>query len=294
VAVACAPDGDCPEPATTIPQHPANLPSEDEAKKIASQLLQRAGIDIDNATTAVDDFVTQWSVRVDPRLDGVATEGMTTVVTIGENGVVDYANGILGRAEAADEYPLIGTGAAIDRLNKGEGFVGPQPLAAAAEDVVTANGQDSSVGSAEPGSVAPGEPVPYPGCVTTIPSTVPCAPVPDEPPPVSDTVPPPPPPQEVTITGAEQILLFAASYTGAESWLVPAYRFTTDQGTGPSVLAIDDSFLTPPDEIPVDSGSGSGSASDDPAGTVTIEPAPATELAPAPATAPVRQPETGG
>ena len=287
VAVACAPDTDCPAPPTTIPQHPADLPSQDEATAIAIALVQRAGIDTENATISVDDFVTQWSVRIEPVVDGLPTEGMTTSVTIGEGGVVEYANGIFGHPQAADEYPLIGTSAAIDRLNKGEGFAGPRPLMGAAEDATAAasgepgpitGSEPGSVGSGEPGSVAPGEPVPPPSCETTIPSDVPCAPEPV--PPVTGTI-PPPPPQEITITGAEQILLYASSYTGEESWLVPGYRFTTDQGVGPSVLAIDDSFLTPPDEVPPDKGF------DDPNGTVTIEPAPASDPA-------AKEPSTGG
>lgn len=294
VAVACAPDSDCPAPDTTVPQRPANLPSQDEAKGIAIELLQRAGIDIDNASISVDDFVTQWSVRIEPVVDGLPTEGMTTTVTIGEGGVVDYANGIFGRPEAADEYPLIGTRAAIERLNKGGGFTGPRPLAADAQETNAAvsgeptavAGSDAGSGrtGAEPGSVAPGEPPPDIVCGDDGGATDPCEPDPDivcgegatdpcDPePPVTGTF-PEPPPQEITITGVEQILLFAASYTGEESWLVPAYRFTTDEGVGPSVFAIDDSFLTPPDQIPVDGGF------DDPGATVTIEPAPAIEPA---------------
>jgi hypothetical protein len=289
VAVACAPDTECPVPPTTTPQHPAGLPSQEEAKATAIELLQRAGIDTDKATVSVDDFVTQWSVRVEPVVDGLPTEGMTTTVTIGVGGVVDYANGIFGRPQASDEYPLIGTGAAIDRLNKGEGFVGPRPLMGAAEDATAASGPPdpgpagsepgSGAAGGEPGSVAPGEPVPPPACDTTIPSDVPCAPEP-VPPPDTGTI-APPPPQEITITGAEQILLYAASYTGEESWLVPAYRFATDQGVGPSVLAIDDSFLTPPDQVP------SGKGSIDSGGPVTIEPAPASDPA-------AKEPSTGG
>ena len=74
------------------------------------------------------------------------------------------------------------------------------------------------------------------------PTTFACTPIGDQLPP--DTI-APPPPQEITITGAEQVLLFAQSYTGDEGWLVPAYRFTTSDGVGPTVLAIDD-MLPPP------------------------------------------------
>jgi hypothetical protein len=48
--------------------------------------------------------------------------------------------------------------------------------------------------------------------------------------------------QDVTLTGAERILLFATGADGT-TWLVPAYRFTTADGTGPIVVAVDDRFL---------------------------------------------------
>ena len=247
VAVACAPNADCPIPPTTIPQHPADLPSQDDAKASALALLQRAGIDTDHAVVSVDDAVTQWIVRVDPVVDGVPTDGFTTTVTIGENGVVEYASGILGAAQPADEYPLIGTNAAIERLNNGDGFVGPRPLQAA---------EGTSVVGGAPGSAGPAEPAPplLPCDGTEAPTTLRVGSVDSQRPPVTDTIPPPPPPQEITLTGAERILLYAVSYTNDESWLVPAYRFRTDQGAGPSVLAIDDTFLTPPDQVIPESG----------------------------------------
>jgi hypothetical protein len=49
-------------------------------------------------------------------------------------------------------------------------------------------------------------------------------------------------PQDVTLTGVERILLFATGADGT-NWLVPAYRFTTADGTGPTVLAVADRFL---------------------------------------------------
>jgi len=46
----------------------------------------------------------------------------------------------------------------------------------------------------------------------------------------------------VTLTGADRILLFTIGTDGS-FWLVPAYRFTTADGPGPIVLAVDDRFL---------------------------------------------------
>jgi hypothetical protein len=251
-AVACPANADCPAPVTTVPQHPADLPSQDEAGRIALQLLEQVGIDTRNVKVTVDDYLNVWSVRVDPVVDGVPTEGFATTTAVGPHGVIEYANGTLGRPVAADEYPLIGTSGAIERLNNGEGFIGPRPMMA--EPAIA-----SDAGS---GAMSGGAP--------------------DRMPPVTDTIPTPPPPQEITLVGAEHILMFAPSYDGRESWLVPGYRFTTSEGVGPSVLAIDDSFLAPPpDQIP------SGKGSVDPSGPVTIEPVPASDR-------PAKEPSTGG
>ena len=206
---------------------------------------------------------------------------------------------MLGTPARADEYPLIGTSAAIDRLNKGEGFVGPRPLQAANDvtaaqgaptpDIAPASGTSGAPG-AEPGSIAPIEPQSLPPCDGSgAPTTIACTssgsasppapPASDSPltlPPDSQTIPPPPPPQEITITGAQRVLLFAASYTGDEEFLVPAYRFSTDQGAGPTVLAIDDKFLTPPDQVPVPVPQRGIDGTDAPDGTIEPKPVPAT------------------
>jgi hypothetical protein len=296
-AVACPPDAaECPAPDTTIPQHPADLPSQDEARTIALDLLNQAGIDTHDVKVTVDDYIGVWSVRVDPIVDGVPTEGFATTIAVAPKGVIEYANGVLGRPEVADEYPLIGTSAAIEKLNNGDIFFGGGPRPLIAEDTAVATdarrtttsasaNPSSGAGSpgAEPGSAGPTDPAPsLPPCDGTgAPTTFPCG-SPLEIPPVTDSLPPRPPPQEITLTGAERILVFAPSYDGHESWLVPAYRFTTGEGVGPSVLAIDDSFLTPPpDQIPPGDGS---VAPDQP---VTIEPQPATDPA-------VKEPSTGG
>lgn len=253
VATSCPANADCIPPdssSPTEPQRPADLPSQDDAKRIALELLARAGLDTAHVAVTVDDGITQWIVGVDPTVDGVTTEGFSSTVTIGAGGVVDYASGNVGTPQRADTYPLLGTTAAIDRLNQGKGFVGPRPLAAVAPDTpaVTSIG---GVAGGSPGSVEPAPPAATRPPETVSPATV-----------------PPPAPQEVTLTGAERVLLLATSFDGNEAWLVPAYRFTTDAGAGPTVLAIDDTFLTPPDQS-------YGSKGSDQSNTIEPQPAPA-------------------
>ena len=286
----CAPDADCVVPDTTIPvdippfQPPTTAgtrvdrPTSDAARAIALAVMQRVGIDEHDATVTVDDGVTQWIVRADPTVDGIATEGFTTSVTVGAGGVVEYGNGYLGRAEAADEYPLIGTAAAIDHLNNGGGSFGAQP--AWAHDLpLAASSASGGSGSAAPGNIASAEPSP-PVTGTAVPPGTGTGepPATDTVPPVTDTL-PPPSRQDITLTGADRVLLFVTSYDGTENWLVPGYRFRTEQGDGPLALAIDDSFLTPPGSVK------SVIPPEPPAPAAPNEPAvtPASASAPAPA-----------
>jgi hypothetical protein len=300
VAVACPPDADCPSPETTIPERPANLPSQDEARSIALDALTRAGMNVDGAAIDVVDVFSQWMVHVDAVLDGVAAEGFGATVNVGPDGVIEYANGMLGHAQAADEYPLIGTAKAIENLNAGKGFVGPIPLAA--RDVATpatavapdapasspqsTPGGSATEGSASAGSASPGSapmPTQLPPCDGTgAPTTFACTDV------TSETL-APPPPQEVTITNAERVLLAAGSYDGNDLFLVPGYRFTYGQDPSTiSVLAIDESYIAPPpvtvpatDDVKTDPGS--------------IEPAPPqATIEPQPFPAPQEKPSTSG
>lgn len=301
---ACAPDTKCEVPHTTIPARPANLPSKDAAVALASDLLRSVGFDVDSAAVTVDDFTTQWSVRFDPIVDGVATEGFSTTIVIGDGGVVEYAYGMAGRPEPADEYPLVGTRVAIDKLNQGLGFVGAVPLAAAdtpvaavATDTATADAiEDAPTTSTtalidpsggvsgspgDPGVIEPAPPL-LPCDGTGAPTTFPCTDV---------TIEPLPPealePQRIVLTEAERILLAASSYDGRELYLVPGYRFGTADGLGPSVLAIDESFLAPPPDAIVPPASDGGSA---PGGSGAIEPQPAPAPEPVPETTPGREP----
>ena len=224
------------------PVRPGDLPTQDEAKATALDLLTNAGVDVDGADVNVDDGFTAWSVRLDPTVDGISTSGLTSYVAVGSQGVIDYANGYLAVPEPADEYPLTGTAAAIERMNNGEGFGGGvRPLAA---DAGAAGAAEPAPASDLPMSVDPAEPtetiVPGEGVAPGEPA--PGKPLPEpQPEPLPD--PEPVEPQRVTLTGARQVLVFAPSIDGTEGWLVPGYELTAGEGEGPVVMAVEGEFL---------------------------------------------------
>src|SRR4051794_31462870 len=166
------------------------VPTEDEAKTAALGLLRRAGFDMTGAAVTTDLGADQRFVRIDPVVDGFGTEGTGATVIVGANGVIDAASGTLGTVVAADEYPVAGTKVAVDRLNAGQGLVGPQPLAAqdtpatepalapAASDEPPAT--DDAVNEGEASAVSPSPPGSGQG--------------PDSEPPSNQTNPPPTPP----------------------------------------------------------------------------------------------------
>jgi hypothetical protein len=194
----------------------------------------------------VDDAFTEWSVRVDPTVDGLSTSGLTSYVAVGSKGAIDYANGYIAVPEAADEYPLTGTAAAIERMNRGEGFGGGvRPLgleATGGAQIVEADPGAPAPASDLPQSVDPAQPT-----ETIVPGegVAPGEPAPGKPGPLPpETVEPDPiEPQTVTLTSARQVLVFAPSIDGKEGWLVPAYEFTAGEGEGPVVMAVEGEFL---------------------------------------------------
>jgi len=103
--------------ATTVPVRPAHLPSEAEAKRIAVDLLGRAGVATDDARVQVQDLTMTLQVTVEPRLDGVPAPGLVSFVEVGDEGAVLWASGRLGTPRELAGYDLIDTAAAIDRLN---------------------------------------------------------------------------------------------------------------------------------------------------------------------------------
>jgi hypothetical protein len=113
----CPPDASC----AVEPAPPVDLPSKDEARLIALDLLAASGMDVRDANVTVDGPYDAWYVTVEPRLDGLLVVGWQANVGIGSNGAVTSASGMLGTPERLGRYPLIDTRAAIDRLNTLQG-----------------------------------------------------------------------------------------------------------------------------------------------------------------------------
>jgi hypothetical protein len=106
------------------PPPPADLPSEDEARAIALDLLAGTGMDVDGATVTVEGPFDAWYVMVEPVLDGLPLSGLFATVGVGSKGEVTSASGYLGTPEALGDYPLLDTRAAIERLNDNGGYGG--------------------------------------------------------------------------------------------------------------------------------------------------------------------------
>ncbi len=246
-AVACAEpadvtdvDGtvaDCPEPAPLT-----GLPSADEARSRALTLLEQAGAFVDGAETIVDRGPYGVFVSVIPRVGGIAVPDLSASVAFGEQAAVTSAYGWLARPEAADEYPLLDVPTAIELLRSGEAY-GPM-LAARSEGAATGDslavdgtpapdaqvaGTDGATGAGEPGS--PGtEPAVEPGSEPAV-----------EPAPVPEPV-PAPEPLVVRISGVERTLMFFADADGG-MWLLPGYRFISEDGGWWPVLAVERRFI---------------------------------------------------
>ncbi len=179
-----------------------SLPAPDpRAEPAARRFVERAGL----ALAGADVMVTAGEptmVHFHPRVGDLATVNASTTVAVDAAGQVAFASGLLGEPEPAGTFALVGTGPAIDRLNRGRGLglpVGPLPGPVrpssdpnGPETTIPGSGGAGGTGSsgAEPGSTGPAE-----GPATTFPSTTgtvppegspgsggPCAPEPAPPP----------------------------------------------------------------------------------------------------------------
>jgi hypothetical protein len=277
-------------PVTTVPSTtvPPDLPSQDEARRIALDVLDASGADTRGAHVTTEDLGGLWSVTVEPVVDGVPAPGLDLYVTIGAEGRIDSASGHLGTPAELGDYPLIDTKDAITRLNAGWGFGGSAsdvavsaaaeaaPPKAAGNDPAatsgpTVTGADAAVSSG-PG-VGDDEPGPGTGPPTVARSddpavssgpaaaggnggstpAAPAAPAGSDDPPGAVTSGPGVGSSggaakvgEVAVTGAERVLVLVPSWDQSGSYLVPGYRFTADDGSAPTVPAVEDDVLKPP------------------------------------------------
>lgn len=267
----CAVQADGTEPCLgDDPAEPvADLPSQDEARAIALDLLAATGVDLDGAIVTVEDFGA-WLVSVEPRLDGVPS-GLLANVTVGAGGAIESAAGYLVTPERLGDYPVLDTRATIDRANAQSGALdgGPVTTSTAVDPAMTVDpAVDPAVDPGAPAasvpttSVAPCAPQPDGRdiCETTVPDLPKCpqvVPPADEPLGAPETVdclpsvPTDPPvdagPVQIVLTDAEPSLVLVGAVDGStDAYLVPAYRFTAEDGSRADLAAVADAALTTP------------------------------------------------
>ena len=210
-------------PECTPPEPPADLPSRPDALRLARELFERAGVDLDGARGEVsDDYWQGRVVTLRPVLGGVQVIGMEHTATIGSGGAVAFATGWLGSPEELGDYPLAGVAEGFERLKAsavvpaGDGT--PRPL----------GGAEPAIAPADP-RIAPGEPAP---------GTTPTEPAPE------------PQPLVLEVTGADLVLVMVWGRCGTDpAHLVPSYRFTlADGGVAGPVPAPEERRLEQPDQ----------------------------------------------
>jgi hypothetical protein len=207
------PPTDLPVPEPPVkPLRPADLPSRQEADRIARTGFARLGVGTEGF--ALDDGFLTWEARVEARVDGLPVLGLGTSLSIGSKGEVVRANGYLAVPDRIGDYPLVGVDAGLKRLTTGFGAgPGPRPLVAI--------DQPAPVGGVAQSAPAPCSSDPAIACQTTPLTTVP------------GFLPPP-----TVITGVHLALLQLGDA------LVPAYAFELAGGAGPvPVPAVPDEWL---------------------------------------------------
>jgi hypothetical protein len=301
----CPEGADCPVPLPEPidpPAPPADLPSEDEARAIALDLLAATGLDTEGAVATVDGPYDAWYVMVEPRVDGV-TAGLIASVSVGSKGEVTSASGYLGTPERLGDYPVLTTHEAIDRANAqmADGSWYGTPGVARDTGVATAEGEYDTVTTGAAACEACDEPVSptvdepattippckvqpdgsevcetivcpqraEPGTDPAAPQNIECAP----PEPL-----PEPEPLEIVLVDAEPALVLLAANDGsADVYLVPGYRFTDADGGPVDLPAVADEALTgtpettvPPESIVPDPG-GKPAVDPQPCGEVLVQ-----------------------
>ncbi len=237
---------------------PVDLPSDDEARSIALDLLAAAGLDVDEAIVTLEGPFDAWYVTVEPRLDGVPS-GLLADVTIGSGGVVIAAGGHLGTAERLGDHPRLDTRAAIERANAQQGVAkdgvaqyqgaatatggttgGDVPVTTIPACKVQPDGRD--ICEIEPGITCPQAAPPRDEPVSA-PETLDCTPPPARP---VDPMPEPEPLEIVLVDAEPALLLLPANDGSRDAYLVPAYRFTDADGGRVDLAAVADESLTAP------------------------------------------------
>jgi hypothetical protein len=99
-----------------LPPRPADLPSRQEAERLARDWFAKVGVRLDGSTVRVVQQWSRWAVTASPEVEGRPTIGFAAEVWIGAKGRVVHGSGWLSEPEAGANYPLIGVKEALDRL----------------------------------------------------------------------------------------------------------------------------------------------------------------------------------
>ncbi len=223
---------------------PENLPTKDEARDKAKDVLDAAGVDVRDDDFEV--YADDWGVSVTAWLHvGSVRVPYSWSFGFGENGKFTWASGNLLDFDKGPKFPRVGATAAVERLGdpKYSGWYGYGAMTRGVADTAVAL-PEASVGAATKDAVT--------SDTVTSDSVAPIEPV----------------VQEVVITGVKESLTSIFDTEGV-AWLVPSYEYTVKDGYTVSVLAITDEFIdqtsgadtTDPAILPTPATDGGGSVS---------------------------------
>lgn len=114
-----------PKPPMEKPAPVADLPTREEAERIARDIFGALGVPTDSLR--LDGGIHNWNATVSPRMGGLEVLGLEHSVSIGPKGELQWANGHLGGTKRLGTYPLAGVETGFDRLRTGR-TGGPMPL----------------------------------------------------------------------------------------------------------------------------------------------------------------------
>lgn len=243
-AIAPSPDGtvsSSPDECAR-PEPPTNVPTEDEARSLFADIVERVGFDANDMV--LESYADEWSATVygSLKIDGVRSP-LTISVGFGGEGAVTYANGFLGQIADGATYPRIGTAAALERLNSD--YANPMVRGGVAIDAPMSDVAVSDVATSGV-AVAP----------DTIATSDTGAPSPETVPVDTTPVDMPIEVHDVTIVSVEEELVMLYGSDGS-IYLVPGYAFIAaddEYGYSPryTVSALPDEYVQQADPIAVE------------------------------------------
>lgn len=242
-------EGPVAPPDTAACVEPVGIPTADEARARAIELLEALGLDPNGYEITADSQ--EWGAWVDARLliDGLAAPVITSF-GFGAEAALTYASGQLFAPEPAGPYERTGTAAALEQLQADQMRSYNPVTDPAATEVAPLPATDvpvpgESAGDAPAGSPADGEGGSSASPVEPdTPVSSPDSPIVDASNPSDSTAPidsTPPEPITVVLTGVEAGWWMIWADDGT-IWMLPGYDFLTDQGeriSAPAVAQID-------------------------------------------------------